>query len=449
MVLRRSRLGTRDQLTHDAKIHWIGKFLDRKLQLDVFAGYHGEANYPFRPLNPNAPPSAVTVTRTTSLSEFEDLPECLPRVVGTANRNFNPCPVTNYRYGGIGANTNVRNHRGVFNLGLTYFLRAAGTHGIKFGFDFEGVAYRDQRFFTGAGNFQDRSIASSGAGFRQAIRRTQYATEVFDPATGESVPRSAPEGFDPTTVTTNQSFYLRDSWNVGFVPGLTINAGVRWELQQVRGANGDVVISIPDNVAPRVGFVYDFTRKGLSKFYASYGRFYESIPLDINDRQFSGEGLATQFLPRSGCGVAPLSGRIDPFTCNFPEPTSAQVNGGVYGAVSPVLRGQFTNEFVGGLQYDVGLDIVLGASYQYRNLGRIIEDLSPDGGINYIVANPGDRTDQRGVRRLQDQIRSLENQINDPNTDPAQLPELRRQRQDTSDQLARYRQVESFPKPAA
>jgi hypothetical protein len=435
---------TRDLQTHDTKIHWIGKFLDRKLQLDVFAGYHGEANRPFRPLDPTAPPTAVTVTRTTSLSEFEDLPECLPRVVGTANRTFNPCPVTNYRYGGIGQNTDVRNHRGVFNLGLTYFLRAAGTHGIKFGFDFEGVAYQDRRFFTGAGNFQDRSLSTTSG---TAIRRTQYATEVFDPATGENVPRLAPEGFNPTTVTTNQSFYLRDSWNVGFVPGLTINAGVRWELQQVRGANGDTVINIPDNVAPRVGFIYDFTRKGLSKFFASYGRFYESIPLDINDRQFSGEGLATQFVRRSACTNAPASGRIDPFSCTFPDPTTAQVNGGVYGAVSPVLRGQFTNEVVAGIQYDVGLDIVLGAQYQYRNLGRIIEDLSPDGGINYIVANPGDKTDQNAVRRLQDQIRTLENQINNPNTDPAQLPELRRQRQDTSDQLARYRQVESFPKP--
>lgn len=434
----------RDQQTHDAKIQWIGKFLDRKLQVDLFAGYHGEVSLPLRLLDPTVPPSAVTVQTTRSLAEFEDLPECAVVTVGTRNRTFNPCPVTNYRYGGLGANTDVRNHRGVFNLGLTYFLRAAGTHGIKFGFDFEGVAYRDRRFFTGAGNFQDR-----GAG---GIRRTQYATEEFDPQTGNTVPRITPEGFDPTTVTTNQSFYLRDSWNVGFVPGLTINAGVRWELQQVRGANGDTVISIPDNVAPRVGFIYDFTRKGLSKFYASYGRFYESIPLDINDRQFSGEGLATQTVGRTlnangfGCTNAPATGRIDPFSCNYPNVTRANINGGVYGAVSPVLRGQFSNEFVGGLQYDVGLDIVLGASYQYRNLGRIIEDLSPDGGINYIVANPGDRTDQNGVRRLQDQIRALDTQINALPTGPERT-ELERQRQDRSDQLARYRQVESFPKP--
>jgi hypothetical protein len=419
-------------LTHDAKIHWIGKFADRKLQVDLFASYHGEATDPAENVKQGVDPVAVTDLRRVSLTQYEDVPECAPQVV--SGRAFNPCPVTNYRSGGIGFNNLVRNHRAAANLGLTYFLRAAGTHGIKFGFDFEENIYRDRRFYTGGlGIFQ---ILPDGTVFRQ-----QYATRQG------GQPVLSPGGFDATTTTTNESFYLRDSWNVGFVPGLTLNAGVRWELQQVRDINNNIVINIPDNVAPRVGFVYDFTKKGLSKLYASYGRFYESIPLDINDRQFSGEGFALQSEPSRGayCPADPSNpGRVDVKNCNFPNPTS--LNGGTFGAVSPVLRGQFTNEVVAGIQYDVGADIVLGAAYQYRNLGRVIEDISTDGGSNYIIANPGDPTNGGAVSRLESEIRSLDAEIN-RTTDPTRQSELRQLRQERSDTLARYRAVANFPRP--
>ena len=85
-----------------------------------------------------------------------------------------------------------------------------------------------------------------------------------------------------------------------------------------------------------------------------------------------------------------MNGRIDPKTCNYPTPTNGEVNGGTFGMVSPVLKGQYSDEIVAGIQYDVGLDIVLGASYIHRDLGRVIEDVSTDGGNNYIIANPGE-----------------------------------------------------------
>ena len=43
------------------------------------------------------------------------------------------------------------------------------------------------------------------------------------------------------------------------------------------------------NFAPRIGLIYDWTKEGRSKIYGHWGRFYESIPMDINDRSFGGE----------------------------------------------------------------------------------------------------------------------------------------------------------------
>ncbi|HEX2572963.1 MAG TPA: TonB-dependent receptor [Polyangia bacterium] len=420
-------------LTHDAKAQLLSKFLDRRLQLDLSFGFHGDHSDPSRLVNPTGNQSAVIDARTTSLAAYDDIPECAIRAVGQSGRTFNPCPVTNYRYGGIGANALIDQQRFTVALGLSYYFRAAGPHGLKFGFDVEDNRLRNYRFFTGQGNY---TIQASGR-----VRYQQYATRGPD-----GRPVLLPQGFDATTTTTNESFYLRDSWNVGPIRGLTINAGIRWDLQQIHDIYGKTQISLIDNLTPRVGLVYDFSRKGHSKLFASYGRIYESVPLDINDRQFSNEGIVLQTEPRAGryCPRVSVGQALDVSQCNFPDPTF--LNGGTFGVVSPVLRGQYVNNFDAGVQYDVGWDTIVSASYQYRSIGRIVEDLSPDGGNNYIIANPGDTADPRVVRRLQDEIRNIEAQIAQT-ADPQVQQELRLRHDNRVATLARYQATSGFPAP--
>ena len=57
-------------------------------------------------------------------------------------------------------------------------------------------------------------------------------------------------------------------------------------------------------LAPRIGLLYDWTKEGRSKIYAHWGRFYESIPMDINDRSFGGEVTYQQLFASSACGTA-------------------------------------------------------------------------------------------------------------------------------------------------
>jgi TonB dependent receptor/Carboxypeptidase regulatory-like domain len=410
--------------THDALLHYVSKLADRRLQLDVLVGYHFSEST-VTPNNFGGSDSTVTDLRVNQLAGFETIGPCAVQMVGASNAAFNPCPVQNYRYGGLGFLSHTTEQRITASAAATYFARLGGTHALKVGFDFEDNIYKDTRFYTGGDPGGLFSIRTSGA-----IRRQQFASKVPD-SMGD-LGMLQPGGFSATTTTLNYSLYARDSYNVGFVPGLTLNAGVRWEGQQVKDVNGDTVIGIYDNWAPRVGAIYDFTRKGRSKIYASYGWFFESIPLDINDRQFSGEGIAlqqsTMVCPPPMVGA----GMLDPKTCNFSTPKNAQVNGGTFGAVSPVLKGQYVEEVVAGVQYDVGLDLVLGASYIHRDLGRIIEDLSPDGGNTYIIANPGDATDQGAVKDLQNKIAAT--------ADPDKKAELQ-------NQLALYQGVHTFDKP--
>ena len=47
--------------------------------------------------------------------------------------------------------------------------------------------------------------------------------------------------------------------------------------------------------SPRVGISWDFLKDGRTKFFASYGDFVESIPMDMNIRSLNGERDATTF----------------------------------------------------------------------------------------------------------------------------------------------------------
>ncbi|MCU1278025.1 MAG: hypothetical protein JWM53_1571, partial [bacterium] len=386
-------LGSTFDNTHDALVHFVSKLAERRLQIDVIAGYHYEDATVTPTLAGAAPGTLYAVTQ--SLATFEPgATPCAPQTP-SAGVTFNPCPVLNYVDGGFGAIGHTTSQRISASAAATYFARLGGTHALKLGFDFEDDIYRNVRAYTGGTFYRVR------AGGPEIYR--QYGTKI--PGNGPNGDGMVLlQGFSAETSTFNYGAYLRDSYNVGFIPGLTLNAGVRWEGQQVRDINGETQIGIYDNWAPRIGAIYDFTRKGRGKLFASYGRFYESIPLDINDRQFSGEGLI------ANVGVAcntNANGRIDSATCKAPPITNSQINGGSFGLVSPSLKGMYSEEVSAGVQVDVGLDLVLGASYIHRNLGRVIEDVSPDGGNNYIVANPGDALDSGAVRDLENKIAKL------------------------------------------
>ena len=60
-----------------------------------------------------------------------------------------------------------------------------------------------------------------------------------------------------------------------------------------------------DQVAPRIGFVWDPTNTGRSKVFAQYGRFYQSVPLNINVHAFGNEQHDLGFYSYPGDGGLP------------------------------------------------------------------------------------------------------------------------------------------------
>ncbi len=402
------------QQVHDVSARYVGKVMDRRLQIELLYGYHyqGLTQTP-KQIDKQNIQYLAGADNPYSLADFEDIPDCRRQAA------FNPCPITSYERNGFGQynRTVLQRHQAL--AALTYFLNALGNHAFKLGFDFEHLS--NDNFRTFSGTDADPTDPATGHVLYQTSADGQryrnfaeYST--VDPATGET---RLLDGFTSQTFTNNYALYLRDSWNLSKLPGVVLNVGVRWEAQELFGADGSRQIGIYDNIAPRIGAVWDFTAKGLSKLYMNYGRFYESLPLSINDRQFSGEGVFTG-AEVSNCPLVPLQpgGRALPTaiggkaagTCdlNNPNADGANQNGGRYGNVVPGLKGQYLDEVVAGLNYQLGYDIVLGIGYIYRSLGNIVEDMSVDGGTNYLIGNPGVAPDPARIAELQGRVASLQ-----------------------------------------
>jgi TonB dependent receptor len=70
----------------------------------------------------------------------------------------------------------------------------------------------------------------------------------------------------------NLGFYVQDEWKVN--PSLTLNAGVRYDLEWLHTINTDT-----NNLSPRIGLAWSPFANRETVIRASYGLFYDRVPL--------------------------------------------------------------------------------------------------------------------------------------------------------------------------
>jgi hypothetical protein len=434
-----------DQLTTDVAAKWTSKLAGNKLQLDAVVGWHRDRQ-DARSIHETLPgdPSRRTAETPTHQILGVDLAYANLGVLGNnrdvpeseATRRFCTddvgqldafpgivnCPVSTYSMNSIGAITDALENRVAGKLTVTQRLQAAGHHQLKAGVDFEDNRLDDTQDFTGGAfvqSFADWEIT-------RYVRVNPQGMDIC--GTDDSGAPRMCDYLDSLPVhgrTFNWAVFLQDSWSI--LPNLTVNAGLRYEQQALGYAReiqgtldpvtgrtiGSTALHLTDLLAPRVGVIYDWTKEGRSKLYGSWGRFYESIPMDINLRSFGGEATYSAYWdwesqcgdpsgdPRDpafpsqpgGCPVGPSAdGSVQPAFGDYLFGANDETLGIPAGVtlVAPGMKGQYMDELVLGVEYELIEDLRVGLSYQSRRLGRVIEDLSPDGGHTYFLANPGE-----------------------------------------------------------
>jgi hypothetical protein len=99
--------------------------------------------------------------------------------------------------------------------------------------------------------------------------------------------------------------------------------------------------------------------------------------------------------------------------------------------VAPGLKPQYMDEIILGTEYEIIDDLKIGVAFKNRRMGRVIEDVSTDGASTYLIANPGEWSEEE-ERKLQERI--------DRTDDPDEKARL-------SSQMAMFRGIRIFDKP--
>ncbi len=148
-------------------------------------------------------------------------------------------------------------------------------------------------------------------------------------------------------------------------------------------ANGQArSVNINDMWAPRVGFTWDIAHNNKSKLYGFWGQYYERIPNDMAIRALTDEYFHFSYF--TDAALTHARGPT-PATTTPTASTNTLITGGPDGGR---LKGSYNEEYILGFQYEIRPDFNMGVRGIYRNLGRVIEDISVDGASTYIITNP-------------------------------------------------------------
>jgi hypothetical protein len=462
-----------------ATFDYTGRVANDKIEIDATLGYGEFAGITAWKLDDpegrTTPITQQTDNQGANLFTLLDRENQLDRVAGVedacndSNLPGQACPVRQWLSGGIGPYGSGRQRRVEGLLSLTHFFNAAGSHQLKYGGRAEHVEDRVVEQFSGnnAADFYDNCAAGQQGGGEwcydstsdeyiisnanrvdnhRLIRvdtdnpnnRTSIGYGRIREEQGELRAIATPIGggarvdaYRAKVTTQNYSFYLQDRWALR--SNLFLSAGMRWELQDMRDVLGRRAVFIWDNVAPRVGMTYDWTDEGKSRLYASYGWFYQPLPLQLNSRVFGGLVQVGRTYRNSDCvgqtttTDAGVNQRlVDGSPTEYCADTRSYTTGLTEGAVVPRLRGQYNQQFQMGYEQEIIEDLTLGVRWLHNDLGRAVEDISTDGGNNFIIANPGVSVSQSDIASQRAQCADLSEQLEGTPLDAANRPEIAR-----------------------
>ncbi len=245
-------------------------------------------------------------------------------------------------------------YEGVDNLVLQ-----RGTHTVKAGVDF--MFNNDKITFpmASAGSYTFPSLAaflSSGTGY------ASFSQNFGIPFIQQNNP--------------NVGIYAQDEWKIS--TSLTLNLGVRYDLQLLRTINTDT-----NNVSPRIGFAWSPFAAKRTVVRGSYGLFYDRVPLravanallSADNTVDSQQGRLLQYTYVPGDTGAP----VFPNVSSLPNPGS-KIS---YTLMNRGLQNAYSQQASLGIEQQLARSLTLGLNYQHVRglhlLSSLNRNINPDG----------------------------------------------------------------------
>ncbi len=351
---------------------------------------------------------------------------------------------------GLGEFQNPTNHSYGVNFDLQKVVNKFGQHSFSIGYSFDRAIYDANRDYSGSrfafplANSAGTPIQKVGGNDALAGTSTSAAFYLVNAPASAACPNTAcPEYqaadgtihnvylrqargiFSGTEVSSSQGYHVvygNDNWAIN--RNVTINAGIRWEEEQLNGPNQQYVFN--DNFSPRLGINVDPFGDRKTKLFFNFGRYTQSLPTDAAIRELNQESdVQARWAPSTVTGSDGLQhvainadGTITPILdaahLISGEYGVLKTNGVVTGSIPKIVASAATpelfssgtklnyeEEYVAGIERQVQ-GFVISARYTDRRLKRIVEDMqgvSPEGanaGLPnqvYLIGNPSPSSD--------------------------------------------------------
>jgi len=391
----------------DLSLRYQGRVLDRRLLLQAALFWH-HAGFSLSPASTGAV-SAQQIGDTPSVIWSPSLNLLDPRLVDASTplvqtdtavaqacaptaANPRPCPVTLYATGGLIPQDFSTDRLGA-SLEAGHFAELFGQHRFRYGLELARDGYDITRTLPGgmqAVVLPDGRLAVNAFGQRDPQNPSQPARD----ANGNLLGTTASTGTHQWTT----AAYAQDTWKLA--DNFWLDAGLRLERQRMFASQGSQVGALGGgtlqafqltSLMPRLGLSYDFTGRGLSRAYAFFGRFYESLPLELADLGLSGHPTLQYVADGTRCGASTTFTSLDPRRCPAVSPFAFGGTGSAV-LVDSAIRGSYNDQYSAGAQVQVLRNVVAGLDYSHRVLGRAVEDVSSTGlpGGARVLTNPGE-----------------------------------------------------------
>jgi hypothetical protein len=427
-----------------AGLEYNGRVANDKIEIDAAAGYvqtgFDEAWRLDDPTLLDKTATQMTDADGANLFGFLDNDDSLDLVPGVreaCNDSDLPgvsCPTRSWLSGGIGQYGRSRGRRLQGSFALTHFIdtRRAGYHQLKYGSQVEWLTRHRTLRYSGRNSedFADNCAAGEqgggewcfdpgtddyrvrpdlrvdnhrmifadtdnpdqrqSVGFGRVRQETGQLRAIADPL-GNGI---RADRYESTVGSRNYGAFVQDRWAA--LSNLFLDVGMRWEGQDMRDLLGRRAVGVWDNVAPRASIVYDWTDEGRSRMYGSYGWFFQQMPVSLLNRVYGGQVNVIRTYRDQDCrsGELEIGGR-KVRTSEDGQPTEwcadfgQSTTGLTEGAAVPKLQGQYDQALQLGYEQEVIEDLTIGVKWLHRDLGRAVEDVSTNGGLDFILANPG------------------------------------------------------------
>lgn len=261
-----------------------------------------------------------------------------------------------------------------------------GDHTIRLGYSQEKIETEDNIAYAGDGKSYEYRIMTQGTlDWINGNRDELGQAPVSSIEAGDEYFRARQYSRIGSAESRSSAFYIEDTWRV--TDEVTLNLGLRSSSYESDTAEGDTYADMSNQLAPRLGAIWDVGGNGETKVFANYGRYFMPISPNTSVRMTLGERNQYDYATFDSIGADGLP--VNPesmYLLDYGDGTFTQPYRTL---VDADLDPMYSDEYVLGISQTLGDDWLVGLRYVYQNLESSIEDTN----MKYVLekwskANP-------------------------------------------------------------